>query len=122
MNFKEILKLTGIPVLFASLCCLTPIILVLFGLGTVSFAASLSDVLYGQYKWVFRGVGLLLLAVALVIYFRKKNICTLDDVKKNRRKVVNTILIVLIASIAAYILWLYVIVHIIGAFLEIWPY
>ena len=96
--------------------------MVLLGLGTVSFAASLSDVLYGQYKWVFRGVGLLLLAVALVIYFRKKNICTLDDVKKNRRKVVNTILIVLIASIAAYILWLYVIVHIIGAFLEIWPY
>ena len=122
MNAKEILKLTGIPVLIASLCCLTPIILVLLGLSTVSFATSLSDTFYGQYKWAFRSVGLVLLAIALIFYFRKKNICTLNDVKRNRNKVFNTILVALIVTVLAYILWLYVIVHIIGAFLKIWPY
>lgn len=122
MKLKELLKLTGIPVLFASLCCLTPVILLLVGLSTVTFATSLTNVLYGDYKWAFRALGLVLLTIALIIHFRKQKICTLDDVKKHRRKVINTILIALIVAVAAYILWLYVIVHIIGAFLNIWPY
>jgi len=120
MKWKEIFKLTWIPVLFASMCCLSPIILLLLGLSTVTFAASLTDTLYGDYKWAFRGLGLLLLIIALVFYFRKQKICTINDVKKHRRKVINTILIVLIVSILAYILWLYVIVHILGALLNIW--
>ena len=121
-TWKDILKITGIPVLFASLCCLSPIILVLIGLSTVTFATTLTDVLYGQYKWAFRALGLLFLAIALIIHFRKQKICTLDDVKKHRRKVINTILIVFIVAVAVYVLWLYVIVHYIGAFLNIWPY
>ena len=122
MKWKEIFKLTWIPVLFASLCCLSPIILLLLGLSTVTFAASLTNVLYGDYKWAFRGLGLLLLVFMLVIYFRKKNICTLKAVKKNRNTIINTILIVLIISILAYMLWLYVIIHIIGALLNIWAF
>ena len=120
MKFKEILKVTGLPVLFASLCCLSPVILVLLGLSTVTFAASLSDVLYGQYKWVFRSVGLLTLAGSLWYYFRTKGICTLSDVKKQRKKVINTILLALIVAVIGYILWLYVGVHYIGVWLNIW--
>ena len=122
MKWKEIFKLTWIPVLFASLCCLSPIILLLLGLSTVTFATSLTNTLYGDYKWAFRALGLVLLAIALIIYFRKQKICTINDVKKHRRKVINTILIVLIVSILAYMLWLYVIVHILGALLNIWAF
>ena len=120
MKYKDILKVTGLPVLFASLCCLTPIILVLLGLSGIAFASSLADNLYGTYKLAFRGVGLLLLVVSLLIYFRTKGICTLDQVVRQKRKVMNIILISLFVTILGYILFLYVIVEIIGKFLGIW--
>lgn len=120
MNWKDLFKITGIPVLFASLCCLAPIILVLFGLSTVAFAASLSDILYGQHKWAFRLLGLFLLSISLLIYFRKKGICTINQAKRQRRKIINTILVALSVAVLAYIIWLYVIIEIIGILLRIW--
>jgi uncharacterized membrane protein len=50
MNTKEVLKISSLPVIFASLCCLSPLILVALGLSTVSFATSLADTLYDDYK------------------------------------------------------------------------
>jgi TctA family transporter len=121
MRFKEILKVTGLPVLFASLCCLSPLILVLFGLATASFASSLADVLYGEYKWVFRAVGLLLLLTSAIIYFRtQKGICTIDEAKKRRREIINSLLLFSIAGVLGYVFFLYVIVHYAGVFLGIW--
>ena len=120
MNWKDLFKITGIPVLFASLCCLAPIILVLFGLSTVAFAASLSDILYGQHKWAFRIVGLSLLTISLFIYFRKKGICTIDQAKKQRKKIINIIFLTFIFAVIAYIFWLYVIIEYVGVFLGLW--
>ena len=120
VNWKDLFKLTSIPVLFASLCCLAPIILVLFGLSTVAFAASLSETFYGSYKWAFRGVGLLFLALSLFIYFRKKGICTIDQAKKQRKQIINTILLAFIFSVIGYIFWLYFIVEYLGVFLGLW--
>lgn len=120
MRPKELLKLTGIPVVIASLCCLSPVVVVIFGLGSVSFAASLADTLYGEYKWVFRAVGLVLLLAALIVYLRRKKICTLSDVQKHRREVLNTVLVALFAGIAGYVFFLYVVVHYIGVWLHIW--
>lgn len=34
----DVLKISSLPVVFASLCCLSPVLLVLLGLSTVSFA------------------------------------------------------------------------------------
>jgi hypothetical protein len=119
-KFKDIFKITGIPVLFASLCCLSPIILLLLGFGTVAWAASLTDILYGQNKWWFRAFGLLLLTISLVIYFRKQKICTFDDVKKHRTKVINIVILSLIGAVIFYIVWLYVVVHYWGVWLNIW--
>ena len=103
------------------LCCFTPIVLVLLGLSSVGFAASLADTLYGTYKWAFRGVALALLLAALGWYFYKKeNVCSLDALKQKRRKVINMILITLLSAIVAYIIWLYVIVELIGKGLGIW--
>lgn len=120
MNARELLKITGLPVVFASLCCLSPIIVLLLGLGSVSFASSLADTLYGEYKWVFRSVGLLMLAGAIIAYFRRQGVCTLDAVKRERSRIVNTIIIALTASVIGYIIFLYVIVHYAGVWLHLW--
>ena|SRR3989344_1904914 len=120
MTPKDIIKITGLPVFVASLCCFTPLIFVLFGLSSVAFASSLADILYGQYKWMFRTVGFILLAVSLFIYFRKRGICTIDQAQKNRRQIINTILIAIIVFILGYMIWLYVVVEYIGVFLGIW--
>ena len=123
MKIKEILKITSIPAIIASLCCLSPLIFVLLGVSTVSFASSLSDVFYGQYKWWFRIAGLLTLALSLFYYFRrKKGICTIDDVKRRRNEIINTVALSAITFIVVYVFFLYVVVHYAGAFLNIWSY
>jgi hypothetical protein len=118
---RDALKLSSLPVMFASLCCLSPVILVLLGLSTASFATSLADTLYGDYAWYFRGAGLVSLAGALIYYFRRaKGICTIDEAKKRRNEILNIISITLIVAIAGYLFFLYVVVHYIGVFLNLW--
>ncbi len=114
-------KVIPIAAFIGGLCCFAPVVLVLLGLSTVSFAASLTDILYGTYKWAFRGAALLFLFAALFWYFYKEEkVCTIDEFKKKRREVTNFILLTLILGIIAYILWLYVIVEIIGLILGVW--
>ncbi len=120
MTLKELFKLTWLPVVGASLCCLSPVIIVLLGLGTVSFGTSLADSLYGDYKWVFRGFGVLLLLVAVVWHFRKKGVCTLDLAKRHRNEILNTVLITVFAGVVGYIFFLYVVVHYVGVWMGLW--
>ena len=121
MNLKELLKISSLPILIASLCCLSPVILVLLGIGTVGLASSLSDTLYGDYKWYFRLAGLLAMGISLLIYFRReKNICTLDAAKRRRTEIINVVAISLIAGVVGYIFFLYVVLHYLGVWLNIW--
>ena len=120
MKIRDMFHIVGIPVVAASLCCLSPVILVLLGLGTVSFAGSLADTLYGDYKWMFRGIGLALLGLSLILYFRKRGVCTLDQAKRRRNEIINTVLIALIAAVAGYFFFLYVVVEYIGMWMGIW--
>ncbi len=118
---KEIFKIVSLPVVLASLCCFSPIIIVLFGLGTVSVASTLADTLYGNNAWIFRLGGLALLAVSVVMYLRRtKGICTFDEVKKRRQEIFNIVVLTLASAIAGYFIFLYVILHYIGIFLKIW--
>jgi hypothetical protein len=121
MKLKELLKVSSLPVVFASLCCLSPVILVSLGLSSAAFASSLADTLYGDYKWVFRGLGLVLLSISLWFYFRRsKNICTLDQAKRRKNEIINTVALTLIAAVGAYIFFLYVVVHYWGVWLKLW--
>lgn len=121
IKIKELVKISSVPVVLASLCCLSPIILVLLGVSTVSFASSLSDTLYGEYKWIFRGVGLLALFGSLAYYLRrKKGVCTIDDVKRRRNEIINYIALTLVAGVLGYLFFLYVVVHYIGVWLSLW--
>ena len=120
-TLQEILKISGIPVVLASLCCLSPVILVLFGISSVSFASSLSDTLYGGYKWVFRGIGLVALLGSLAYYwYKQKGVCTLDAAKRRRNEIVNSIMLALVTGVFGYLFFLYVVVHYLGVWLTLW--
>ena len=122
-NVKSIVKLISTSTIIASMCCLPSVILVLFGLASVSSAAALSDTLYwgGEgYEW-FRptmlAIASISVIVGLVIYFRNRGICTFDDVQRQRRKVINTSLLVIIIAYLSYLLFNYVILTEIGILL-----
>lgn len=120
-KIKDVLKISSIPVVLASLCCLSPVILVLAGVSTVTFASSLADTLYGDYKWIFRGVGLLALLAALYYYFtRKKGVCTIDEAVRRRNEIINYVALTLIAGVLGYLFFLYVVVHYVGVWLDLW--
>jgi hypothetical protein len=113
-------RISGIPVLIASLCCLAPVILVALGLSSAAFAASLTDYLDGRYRWLFILAGLLLLAVSIRSYLNKQNICTLDQARKRRNEVINIAALALIAAVASYLVFFYIIVGYLGRLLKIW--
>lgn len=120
-KLKEILKISSIPVILASMCCLSPIILVLIGVSTISFASSLADTFYGDYKWWFRGVGLFTLLGSLYFYLKRtKGICTVDEAKKRRNEIINYLALTLIAGVLGYIFFLYIVVHYLGVWLKLW--
>lgn len=121
MKLSQLLRIVGLPVVCASLCCLSPVVLVLLGLSTVSFAGSLADTLYGDYKWAFRLTGLLLLIASLVLYFRKRGVCTLSEAKRRRNEILNAIIVSAVAAVAGYMFFLYVVVEYAGKALRIWP-
>lgn len=121
MNIQGIFKIIRIPVIVASLCCLTPVILVTLGLASASFAASLATTLYGAYKWHFRATGIVLLAISLIAYFRRqKGICTIDEAVRRKNEIINTVALSVIAGVFGYLLFLYVVVEYAGIILKIW--
>ncbi|MGA0330760.1 MAG: hypothetical protein ACO3NJ_05405 [Candidatus Poseidoniaceae archaeon] len=122
-DVKSFIKLISTSTIIASMCCLPSVVLVLFGLASVSSAAALSDTLYwGEdgYEW-FRPTMLatasLSVIVGLIIYFRNRGICTFDDVKRQRRKVVNTSLMIVLIAYLSYLLFNYVILTEVGILL-----
>jgi hypothetical protein len=113
---RPLAKLVAASAVTASLCCLPSVIWVMFAGSTAIVAADqLSNDLY--YSWVrfaLYGVSISMLAYGLVLYFRNQGVCTLDDAKRERRKVVNTSLAVFTAAIITYLVWNFVILEIVG--------
>ena len=122
---KSLIKIISGSAIIASMCCLPSVVLVMFGLASVSSAAALSNKLYWGEDgfWWFRPAMLLLsltfVIIGLVIHFRNQGICTLDQVKRERRKVINTALLVLIISFFAYLLLNYVILTELGLLFDL---
>jgi len=108
---KGVVVISALAGLIGGLCCVTPVVLVLLGLASISAAAGLGNVLYGDYRWVFRLTALAFLALALWIYFRRRGICTLDQARRERNRIINTSLVVVIGAIGVYIFWTYIAVH-----------
>lgn len=122
-NSRSLWKVVAGSSIIASMCCIPSIVLVMFGLATVSTGAAISDTLYwGEdgYSW-FRPLMLILALIAaivgLIFYFRNQGICTLDQAKRERRKIINTSILVIIISYLSYLLLNYVILTEIGILL-----
>ena len=109
-------SLVGLSALTASMCCLSSVIWVLFaGSSAIVAADSLSNNLY--YSWVrfaLYGISGLMVTVGLIVYFRNRGICSIEDAKKNSTKIVNVSLAVFTASIIVYLIWNFVILEIVG--------
>lgn len=66
-------KLGILSVLMASVCCITPLILVLLGLGSVGIGAIL-----GRFHWWFLGAALILLTMAWRRYVQERRRCATE--------------------------------------------
>lgn len=117
---RSLWKLVASSSIIASMCCLPSVVLVMFGIATVSTGAAISDTLYwGEdgYSW-FRPLMLTIASITvitgLVFYFRNQGICTIDQAKRQRRKIINTSILVIIISYLSYLILNYVILTEIG--------
>lgn len=59
-------------------------------------------------------IALLCVVVGLVFYFRNQGICTLDQAKRERRKIINTSLLVISSTYVIYLLFNYVVLTELG--------
>ena len=90
-NVKSIVKLISTSTIIASMCCLPSVVLVLFGLASVSSAAALSDTLYwgGEgYEW-FRPTMLAIASISVIVglvFISEIVVSAFDEVQRQRRK------------------------------------
>lgn len=109
-----------IAAFIGGLCCFTPVVVVLVGLGSVSYAITLTDLLYYEYRWAFQLAALMFLLSATGIYlYTYENVCSVDEMVRKRRKILNLLGIAISLAVIAYVIWLYVIVELIGLALGI---
>lgn len=93
--------------ILASLCCTGPLLIILFGLGSVSFALSLT-----QYRPYFLGLGFFFMIGAIFWHLKKKNkscgvnCFSAEGLKREKRFVTSVVL----SMGVTYILILYVLV------------
>ena len=93
------LKLGLLAGLVGIVCCVSPVVMVLLGLASVSFAISLGNTLYYQYGWYFRGAALVLAAGGVIGILRGRNACTLRSARAQWR----LLLTVIVAMVAVYV-------------------
>lgn len=83
--------------LVGMLCCVTPAVLVLFGLTTATAAVSLATRWYAEYAWSLRGVALLLAMAGIVLHLRRRNACSLRGARANLVLIVTTFVVGVLA-------------------------
>ena len=102
------LKLGALAGLVGISCCVTPAVLALLGLSSVSFAISLGNSLYYQYGWYFRGAALLLAGAGVFLHLKRKNACSLRGARTQWK---------MIASVLASMLAVYWILYALTSYL-----
>lgn len=73
--------------LFASVCCLGPLILALIGLSSLGLGR-----IVGKYHWWFLGAGILLIIIAWTNYFKEKRACDLKACQMENKRITQIIL------------------------------
>lgn len=112
----------------ASLCCLTPVVLVMITAGLTAIfgpqifgAASQgeltqrihnwTDLWYDDHKWAFRIGGLACIGLGLVVFFRRRGVCTLQAARRQRNRIINMTLLTVLLAAGVYWFWNYTILH-----------
>ena len=113
---KPLAAIVGLSAITASMCCLPSVIWVMFaGSSAIVAADTLSnDMYYSWVRYALYALSLVMLSYGLVLYFRNRGICTLDDLSRERNRVLNTSLAVFTAAVLTYLVWNFVILEIIG--------
>ena len=81
------------------MCCVSPVVLVLLGVATAAEAVTLGDTLYYGYAWFFRAFGLAVAAIAVVLYLRRRRMCTLAGARRSWR----LLAVLAVAGVGTYI-------------------
>ena len=82
---------------------------------TVSAGNELSNNLYfGPVRWILYGLTILMLGFGLYRHFNNQGICTLDQAKRERKRIANTAILVLMSTFILYWIWNYVILELAG--------
>ena len=124
-DVKSLWKWISGSAFLASMCCFPSVVLVMFGLASISSAAALSNDLYwgtngmGWFRPMLLVLSTLLVLIGLVMYFRKEGICSLDEARRQRKRILNTSLLVLSLSLVSYIIFNFVILTEIGVALDL---
>ena len=124
-DVKSLWKYISGSAFLASMCCFPSVVLVMFGLASISSAAALSNDLYwgtngmGWFRPMLLVLSTLLVLIGLVMYFRKEGICSLDEARRQRKRILNTSLLVLSLSLVSYIVFNFVILTEIGVALDL---
>ena len=124
-DVKSLWKWIGGSAFLASMCCFPSVVLVFFGLASVSSAAALSNDLYwgtngmGWFRPALSAISVMLVVAGLVMYFRSEGICSLDEAKRQRKRIINTSIVVLSLALASYIVFNFVILTELGVALDL---
>ena len=124
-DVKSLWKWIGGSAFLASMCCFPSVVLVMFGLASVSSAAALSNDLYwgtngmGWFRPTLLALSVVLLGIGVVMYFRRDGICTLDDVKRHRNRVISTSLLTFTVATLLYLVFNYVVLTEVGIAVEL---
>lgn len=92
---KSLLYAGGFAGVIASLCCVGPAVIVLFGLGSVSTALTI-----GKYTWLFTTLALLFFGGAAFLYLKKNKCCNVEGVKKNWKVIIISFILLVILLIS----------------------
>ncbi len=99
----------------ASMCCFPSVLLAGLGLMSVAAADQLSNDLYfGPTRWILYLATILLLGVGLYRYFQEQGICDLDSAKRERKRIINTSMLVFFVTVVIYIIFNYIILELLG--------
>jgi hypothetical protein len=101
---KTGLKLGLLAGLVGISCCVSPVVMVLLGLASVSFAISLGNTLYYGYGWYFRGAALILAAVGVFGVLRGRHACSLRGARAQWRLLLTVVISMVVVYVSLY--WL----------------
>ena len=88
---KHLIFGSGFAGVLGSLCCIGPVVIVLFGLGSVSTALS-----FGTFSGLFLAIAFIFFGLTVFFYLRKKNCCSVKGMKQNWKIITKSFIFVVV--------------------------